>query len=68
MIKKLLINGKLYFEKKFKDFLNDSRGIGTIEMVLLIVVLLGVLVLFRNYIQTLIVNIFEKIDKQIGNF
>lgn len=47
---------------------SDSRGIGTIEMVLLIVVILGILVLFRDYIQALISSIFSKIDNQINNF
>ena len=51
-----------------KHFLNDSRGIGTIEMVLLIVIILGILILFRDYIQALIANIFSKIDSQINNF
>ena len=53
---------------KFHNFISDSRGMGTIEMVLLILVILGILVLFKDYIQTLIATIFSKIDTQIGNF
>ena len=68
MIKKFLNNTKIFFAKKIETITSDSRGIGTIEMVLLIVVILGILVLFRDYIQTLIANIFTKIDKQIANF
>lgn len=67
-MKNLLTKTKLFFQEKFYFFITDSRGIGTIEMVLLIVVLLGILVLFRDYIQALISNIFSKIDKQIANF
>ena len=54
--------------RKFQNFISDSRGMGTIEMVLLILVILGILVLFKDYIQTLIATIFSKIDTQIGNF
>ena len=68
MIKKIINNTKNFMTKKIETFTSDSRGIGTIEMVLLIVVILGILVLFRDYIQTLIANIFTKIDKQIANF
>ena len=59
---------KIKYINKFQNFISDSRGMGTIEMVLLIPVILGILVLFRDYIQTLIATIFSKIDTQIGNF
>lgn len=59
---------KYKLTNKFIKFTTDSRGIGTIEMVLLIVVILGILVLFRDYIQALIATIFSKIDNQINNF
>ena len=68
MINKFMINITSRFAKSISNFYNDSRGIGTIEMVLLIVVILGILVLFRDYIQSLIANIFSKIDTQINNF
>lgn len=68
MINKLLIHIKSRFTKTITTLTKDSRGIGTIEMVLLIVVILGILVLFRDYIQNLIANIFSKIDTQINNF
>ena len=68
MINKFISFTKEKCLKKIHNFLSDSRGMGTIEMVLLILVLLGILVLFRNYIQTLIATIFAKIDSQIGNF
>ena len=59
---------KLKLTNKLMKLTSDSRGIGTIEMVLLIVVILGILVLFRDYIQALISSIFSKIDNQINNF
>lgn len=68
MINKFFYKIKSRFSKAINKLANDSRGIGTIEMVLLIVVILGILVLFRDYIQSLIANIFSKIDNQINNF
>ena len=59
---------KFKLTNKLIKLASDSRGIGTIEMVLLIVVILGILVLFRDYIQALISSIFSKIDNQINNF
>ena len=59
---------KFKLTHKLMKLASDSRGIGTIEMVLLIVVILGILVLFRDYIQALISSIFSKIDNQINNF
>lgn len=68
MIYKLISLTKQKCNKKIYEFLCDSRGMGTIEMVLLILVILGILVLFRDYIQNLIATIFAKIDTQIGTF
>ena len=68
MLNKYTTKLKTYFTNKLQRFSKDSRGIGTIEMVLLILVILGVLILFRDYIQALIANIFSKIDNQINNF
>ena len=67
-MKKIITTLKYKFANKLLNFASDSRGIGTIEMVLLIVVILGILVLFRDYIQALIATIFSKIDNQINNF
>lgn len=53
---------------KLLMFSKDSRGIGTIEMVLLIVIILGILIIFRDYVQALIATVFSKIDKQINKF
>lgn len=68
MIYKFILTTKTKCIKKIQDFISDSRGMGTIEMVLLILVILGILVLFRDYIQNLIATIFSKIDNEIGNF
>ena len=52
MIHKIFHTTKEKIKHKFYSLLSDSRGMGTIEMVLLILVILGILVLFRDYIHT----------------
>lgn len=44
-----------------KDFIKDERGIGVIEVVLILVVLIGLVTIFKKQINNLLNNIFEKI-------
>ena len=46
--------------KLFKWKLNN-KGMGTVEMILIIVVLIGLVLIFKNQIQDLAEVIFEKI-------
>ncbi len=39
----------------------NNRGMGTVEMILIIVVLIGLVLIFKNQIQQLAETIFEKI-------
>ena len=47
------------------DFLKDERGIGTIELILILVVLIGLVILFKGKIQTLLKDIFDEINDQV---
>lgn len=50
--------------KKSKKLFNwklDNKGMGTVEMILIIVVLIGLVLIFKNQIQDLAEVIFEKI-------
>lgn len=40
---------------------NNNKGMGTVEMILIIVVLIGLVLIFKTQIQELTGNIFEKI-------
>ena len=51
---------------RIKNFLKSEKGMGTIEMVLIIVVLIGLVVVFRQGITTLLSNIFSKINSLSG--
>lgn len=49
-------------EKKLKKRKSDNRGMGTVEMILIIVVLIGLVLIFKTQIQELAGIIFEKIS------
>ena len=47
--------------KNVKNFLREEDGMGTVEMVLIIVVLIGLVLIFKTQIQELVSTVFEKI-------
>ena len=49
---------------ELKSFLVDESGIGVIEIVLILVVLIGLVIIFKNQIRKLLENIFKEINKQ----
>lgn len=54
--------------KLHKTISEDNRGLGTIELVLIIIVILGILVIFRDNIESLIDTVFGKIHSQVNSF
>ena len=48
----------------FIQFLEEEDGIGVIEVVLILVVLVGLVIIFKKQITTLLQNIFKEIEKQ----
>ncbi|MCR4588946.1 MAG: hypothetical protein K5682_11100 [Lachnospiraceae bacterium] len=53
--------------KNFKSFLADENGMGTVEMVLLLVVAVGLVILFKNQITGLVNSMFETITSRAGS-
>ena len=49
--------------KLWKDFLNDEAGIGVVEMIL-IVVLIGLVLIFKSQLTALVNDIFSRITSQ----
>ena len=47
--------------KGFKDFLREDEGLGTVEIILIIVVLIGLVIIFKNQLRSLVESVFEKI-------
>ncbi len=44
-----------------KEFLMEEDGIGTVEMILILVVLIGLVLIFKEQLTTLVNNIFKTI-------
>lgn len=44
-----------------KEFMKEEDGIGVVEIILIIVVLIGLVIIFRDSIQSLVEKIFENI-------
>lgn len=47
-----------------KDFWEDESGMGVVEVILIIVVLIGLVIIFKNQITGVVNDIFEKIVSQ----
>lgn len=47
---------------KMKKIMRNDRGMGTVEMILIIVVLIGLVLIFKTQIIDLVGNVFEKIS------
>lgn len=50
--------------KTWQDFLKEEDGMGTVEVILIIVVLVGLVVIFKNQITDIVETLFDKITKQ----
>lgn len=50
------------------DFPKDNRGMGTVEVILIIVVLVGLVIIFRDEIGKIVESLFSKITKQTSGF
>ena len=50
----------------FKNFLMEEDGVGVVEMVLIVVVLIGIVVLFKKKLTTLVSDIFNTIKERTG--
>ncbi len=49
---------------RFKEFLAEEDGITSVEIVLILVVLIGLVVLFKGQITKLLNSVFTEINKQ----
>lgn len=47
--------------KNIKKFVKDNSGIGVVELILILVVLIGLVVIFKDQLTTIIGDIFAKI-------
>ena len=50
--------------KELKAFFVEEDGVGVIELVLVLVVLIGLVIIFKKQITVLLENIFKEINSQ----
>lgn len=51
---------------KIKEFMEDESGAGVVELILIIVVLIGVVLIFKEQVTNLVNDIFKTITKEAG--
>ena len=50
--------------KGLRQLLREEEGMGTVEVILIIVVLVGLVLIFKSQITTLVGSLFQKITSQ----
>ena len=48
--------------KTMGDFWRDETGMGTVEIILIIVVLIGLVIIFKKQLNDLVKKVFQKIS------
>lgn len=67
MIKKQMYRMKwnsFRLKKRIADVLRDEQGIGVVEVILILVVLIGLVIIFKSQLTSLVNTIFEKITSE----
>ena len=55
-----------YLMNKVKGFVAEEDGIGTVEMILILVVLIGIVLIFKDNLTSLVESIFKTIKSKAG--
>ena len=50
--------------KQFLTFMKEEKGIGVVEVILILVVLIALVVIFKAQLVSLVGTIFQKITKE----
>ena len=58
--------GEMRDEKFMVSFWSEEDGIGVVEMILILVVLIGLVIIFKSQLTSLVNTIFDKITSQSG--
>ena len=49
-------------------FVQEEDGMGTVEIILIIVVLIGLVLIFKNQMTSIVNSLFQKISSQTSQF
>ena len=53
--------------KKFREFLREEDGMGTVEIILIVVVLISLVIIFKRQLTSLVNTVFDKINDTAGS-
>ena len=56
----------LMIKDKIKELFLEEDGIGTVEMILILVVLIGIVLIFKDQMNSLVESIFRTIKAKAG--
>lgn len=56
------------FGMRIYHALSSKKGVGVIEIILILLVLVGLTVIFRTQLNSIISTIFERVNEQINSF
>ena len=51
---------------RLRNFLQEEDGVGTVELILILVVLISLVIIFKNQITDLVNDIFDNITTKAG--
>ncbi len=66
MIMKMLATALGRVGKGLSSLSKDDRGIGVVEVILILVVLIGLVVIFRDQLTSIVDSIFARIAEDAG--
>lgn len=70
MMTKKIIAMKNYLRMRnegLKDFLWEEDGVGVVEVILILVIIIGLVLIFKEQLNTLVESLFETINDKAGS-
>ena len=52
--------------RRFLEFMKEEKGIGVVEVILILVVLIGLVIIFKSQLTDLVQSILAKITSECG--
>ena len=53
--------------KRFREFLREEDGMGTVEIILIVVVLISLVIIFKRQLTSLVNTVFDEINDTAGS-
>lgn len=53
-----------YLKNRIREILTEEKGVGVVEVILILVVLIGLVIIFKSQLTSLVQTIFKKITSE----